>query len=330
MGPTQGTIYSPTTGLPYPGNVIPHSELSQPALNLFKLLQPYKPNAAGNFNGLKNNYGGSGTGIFNSDQWDERVDFQASQSIHVFERFSRFTDTLSGTTIFGPAGGAGFGIAGYGGTSKGANDSLAAGFDWAVKPNIATDFRVGYYRYNIGTIKYNEGIPFMTNLGIPGMNLNEITSGAGAFQLTEVGSSGGPSNGQSTGPQYGSGLNVTRCNCPLREREDQYQIVDNWTWIKGNHSFKFGADLRYARNLRVPSDSDRTGIINFGTGPTSAPVTFTGGLGFATFVLGDVYPIPALRQHVDECEGVPEADLLLRSGHVARNSQIDCQSGPAL
>ncbi len=283
LGATAGTIYQPN-GTPYPGNVIPTAQLSQPALNLFKLLQPYAPNKTGNFNGLQNNYGASGTGLFNNDQWDERVDYQVTQSIHAFERFSRFTDTLSGTTIFGPAGGAGFGINNYGGVSQGANDSLAAGFDWAVKPTIATDFRVGYYRYNIGDSKYNEGVPFMTNLGIPGLNLNAITSGAGGFNVTEVGASGGPTNSQSTGSQYGQDLNITRCNCPLIEREDQFQIVNNWTFIKGNHTIKAGADLRYARNLRVPSDTDRTGILSFGTGPTSNGST--GGLGLATLVLG--------------------------------------------
>ncbi|MBV8438646.1 MAG: TonB-dependent receptor, partial [Silvibacterium sp.] len=288
LGPTNGTIYQ-ADGTPYPGNVIPTAQLSQPALNLFKLLQPYKPNKLGNFGGLQNNYGGSGTGLFNSDQWDERVDFQATGSIHVFERFSRFTDTLTGTTIFGPAGGPGFGISNYGGNSKGANDSLAAGFDWAVKPTLATDFRIGYYRYNIDDLKYNEGVPFMSNLGIPGMNLNAITSGAGEFAMSDVGNFGVGATvpmPQSTGAQYGSGLQVTRCNCPLIEKEDQFQIVNNWTWVKRNHSIKMGGDLRYARNLRVPSDTDRTGILQFGNGPTSNGVT--GGLGYATFVLGDV------------------------------------------
>ena len=42
----------------------------------------------------------------------------SDSSIHAFERFSRFTDVLSGTTIFGPAGGAGFGIGNYGGISR--------------------------------------------------------------------------------------------------------------------------------------------------------------------------------------------------------------------
>ena len=290
-----GIIYEPDGVTPYPGNVIPASQLSQPALNLFKLLQPYAPNKAGSYNGLQNNYGGSGTGIFNSNTWTERVDYQINQKMHAFERFSRFTDTLSGTVIFGPAGGAGFGINNYGGNSKGANDSLAMGMDIAISPTLLTDWRFGYYRYNIGDVKYNQGIDFMTNLGIPGLNVSSITSGAGGFNITDVGASGGPNNATSGGAQYGSDLNITRCNCPLEEREDQFQLVNNWTKIIRNHSIKMGMDLRYARNLRVPSDTDRTGILAFGTGPTSSPaaaanplIGVPGGLGFATFVLGQV------------------------------------------
>ncbi len=121
------------------------------------------------------------------------------------------------------------------------------------------------------------------------MNTSDaITGGAPSFQLAEVGATTGnePSNGQNQGPQYGAGLNVDRCNCPLKEKEDQFQVVNNWTKILGNHSLKFGADIRYARNLRVPSDNDRTGILYFGNAPTSNGAT--GGLGFASFVLGKV------------------------------------------
>ncbi len=49
----------------------------------------------------------------------------------------------------------------------------------------------------------------------------------------------------------------------MTEKEDQFQIVNNWTKIRGNHTFKVGVDLRYARNLRVPSDNNRTGILEF-------------------------------------------------------------------
>ena len=284
-------IYNNSSGtpVPFPGNVIPAADLSPQALNLLKLLQPYAPNTTG-IAGLSNNYAASGTGLFNNNQWDERVDWQATQTTHVFERFSRFTDTLSGTTIFGPAGGAGFGINGYGGNSKGADDSLAAGADMALNASLLTDFRIGYYRYNIVDNMYNAGTDLATQLGIPGMNLGTSdTSGAPYIDIADLTVTGnnGPNNGTDMGSQYGSGLNMNRCNCPLIEKEDQYQIVNNWTKIFGNHSVKFGADLRYARNLRVPSDTSRVGQLNIGPGPTSNG-SGSGGLGFATFLLGDV------------------------------------------
>jgi outer membrane receptor protein involved in Fe transport len=292
-----GVIYQ-TNGQAYPGNVIPASQVSTQAKNFLALLEPYAPNTPGSFNGLKNNYAGSGTGGLNSDQWDIRGDFQQNEKIHWFGRFSRFTDVLSGTTMFGPAGGAGFGLGGYGGTSKGANDSLALGTDIAINAKLVTDVRLGYFRYNINTSKYDAGTDLATQLGIPGMNTGTaITSGAPSFQLTEVGDLKGAAGAppQSQGPQYGAGLNVDRCNCPLIEKEDQFQGVNNWTKLLGSHALKFGADIRYARNLRVPSDNDRTGILYFSNNYTSNPNNANlatpipiGGLGFATFALGQV------------------------------------------
>lgn len=300
LGPS-GVIYDNSAaggGNPFPGNVIPTSRLSPQALALFKLLQPYAPTTApsggSDTTGLAGNYSASGQGIFNADQWDVRGDMQVTQRIHAFGRFSRFTDTLTGTTIFGAAGGTGFGIANYGGTSVGANDSFAGGADMAVNPTLLTDFRLGYYRYNAVTTKYDQGTNLQDNLGIPDSNFGDnFTSGAAAFQIEDPGRTGiaSSSQGSGVGPQYGSGLNVNRCNCPLSQREDQYQIVNNWTKILGNHSVKFGADLRYARNLRVPSDVNRAGIFNFGVGPTStasSAAAAPGGLGFATFVMGQV------------------------------------------
>jgi Carboxypeptidase regulatory-like domain/TonB dependent receptor len=283
-------------GTPYPNAIIPNSQLSPVALNLFKLLQPYAPNTSGSFGGLSNNYSGGGTGLFNSNQWDVRGDYTVNGKVHVFGRFSRFTDILSGATLFGPAGGSGLGLGGYGGTSKGANDSLALGTDIAVAPTLVTDIRLGYFRYNILTGKYDQT---NANLPIQGENISgtgvnsalvvPIDYGAPDFNVSDLNvtnPTAAPNNAQGLGAQYGAGLNVDRCNCPLTEREDQFQVVNNWTKIIGNHAVKVGADLRYARNLRVPSDNDRTGVNNFSTGPTSNGSS--GGLGFATFVLGDV------------------------------------------
>ena len=62
---------------------------------------------------------------------------------------------------------------------------------------------------------------------------------------------------------------MARCNCPLTESEQQFQFVNNWTKFKGNHQIKFGGDIRYAMNLRIPSDNNRTGEYNFSPQATS-------------------------------------------------------------
>jgi hypothetical protein len=275
---------------PFPGNVIPKALLSPQALNLLTLLEPFTTGiglgTVGNLNGLDSNYNGSGTGLFNADQWTVRGDWTLNEKMHAFGRFSRFTDTLSGKVMFDAAGGPGFGIGNYGGNSSGANDSTAAGMDIAINSTLLTDFRLGYYRYNVIDSKHDQNVQFANQIGIPGINLGDYyTGGAPGFVPTNLpGGSGG-----TQGTVYGDGLNVNRCNCPLKQKEDQYQIVNNWTKILGNHSVKVGVDLRYARNLRVPSDNDRAGQLNFAVGPTSNPAAATqGGLGFATMFLGQV------------------------------------------
>jgi outer membrane receptor protein involved in Fe transport len=295
-----GVPYNPGVNqLPFPHNVIPTSLLSSQTLALLKILEPNTKSIGlgegidGSVNGLDSNFKESGTGLFNSNQWTERVDYTINEKMHAFERFSRFWDTLSGAVMFGAAGGPGFGINNYGGNSNGANDSLASGMDIAISPKLLTDFRLGYYRYNVIDVKHDQGTEFATTLGIPGINIGgAITSGSPGFSLNNVpGGSGGTQvgNNGTTGTVYGDGLGINRCNCPLTEREDQFQIVNNWTRIAGNHTFKVGADLRYGRNLRVPSDSDRAGQLNFTGAPTENPALKTpGGLAFGTFLLGDV------------------------------------------
>ncbi len=279
-------------GSPFPCNVIPRSVLQQapsaPALALLTMLEPYTKEVTlggtGNQKGLDSNYHGSGTGSLNSDQWTVRGDYNISDKMHAFGRFSRFTDTLTGKTMFGAAGGPGFGIGGYGGTSQGSNASLASGMDIALNPTLLTDWRFGYYKYNIKTHKADQTATLATTLGIPGLNTGDFyTGGSPDFNFANI---PGGSGGNSGATNYGDGLNVNRCNCPLTEDEHQYQFVNNWTKVYGNHTPKVGADLRFANNLRVPSDNNRTGILNFNADKTSNGTE--GGLGYATFLMGQV------------------------------------------
>ena len=54
----------------------------------------------------------------------------------------------------------------------------------------------------------------------------------------------------------------------------------------GGHTFKAGVDIRRAHNLRVPSDAHRSGQLTFSHDRTRG---VDGGLGLATFLLGDVH-----------------------------------------
>jgi|CZKJ01.1.fsa_nt_gi hypothetical protein len=255
------------------GNCIPIARLEDstgapsPAAKILALFPA--PQSGGVFN----NFRGSGSGPFSQNSFDTRIDYAASPSVNVFGRFSLDYFKLSGTGVLGPLGGPGTGLLGLAGSSITHNYSLATGFTKTLSPSLLTDFRFGWFKYNPQTQKPDGGAP-MTGFGIPNANTSDPkTAGLGAFLLGTTISS------------FGDGLGVARCNCPLTEREDQFQFVNNWTKTKGNHILKFGADIRYARNLRIPSDNNRTGEYNFNPAATSN--AGAGGLDLATFLLGD-------------------------------------------
>jgi outer membrane receptor protein involved in Fe transport len=222
-----------------------------------------------------NNFVGAGAGPYNQNSFDVRIDYATSQSMTVFGRYSFNHFSLSGAPSLGAVGGVGFGPGGLAGSSIVHNYSLATGVTKTFSSSLLGDFRFGWFRYNPNTHKPDEGTTAMTNFGIPNANLGDrFTSGLGEFDM------------DGTGSNFGDGLGVARCNCPLIENEQQFQWVANITKMKGNHQFKFGADVRYAQNLRVPSDSNRTGVYAFSHQGTSNGGE--GGLDFATFMLGEV------------------------------------------
>jgi len=290
-GALQGQIYNPrvinpgTGPAPFANNFIPSQYLSSQALYLLKLIP--LPNSPGTQAGTANNYNSGGTGATNQNQFDVRVDYEVREAIHAFGRYSYFDNANSASTIFGAAGGAGFSSISndFGGSATGRNQSAVAGMDIALNPKFLTDFRLGYLRYHVSTEKYDGTQDLATEAGIPGLNLGTaFTAGAPGFFLNNT--SGTSGDGLSS---FGSSLQVNACNCHLLETEDQYQVVNNWTKIMGNHTVRFGADLRYARNLRVPSDSNRAGEVTFSATDTENTTFSTpGGLGLASFLLGDV------------------------------------------
>ena len=305
VAPGGGIVYDPLTGnlqtgsgrTAFANNQIPIARLELPGggpTAAAKMLALFPDPGVGA--PVLNNFVGAGSGPFKSNGFDTRIDYTVSQTLNVFGRFSLSYYNLSGKGLLGPLGGPGNGgtsdAPGLAGSSNTHNYSLAAGFNKTVTNNWLTDFRFGYFKYNPQTSKADGGTP-MTGFGIPGANIpgDPKTNGLGAFLLGSDPLSGQncTSNTGNSGcviSSFGDGLGVARCNCPLTESEQQFQFVNNWTHVKGNHQIKFGADIRYAMNLRIPSDNNRTGEYNFSPEGTSDGTL--GGLDLATFLLGDV------------------------------------------
>jgi len=298
-GVHSGQIYNPTTGntadgsgrTAFANNMIPITMISA---GMGKLISEFPTptvpvsGTGTSITGINNNFVSTGNGPYNQYSFDTRIDYSAPRNFQVFGRFSLDYFNLSGLGGLGALGGAGFGPGGLNGTSTNHDYSVAGGFTKTFGVHWLTDFRVGWFQYNPVTHYSDASASPMDALGFPGLNSGPgiqgppTTGGTSGFNFTQNGNGGG--NGSLSA--FGDGLNIGRCNCPLTERERQIQFVNNWTRILGNHTIKFGADIRYATNLRIPSDSSRTGILNFdqyGTGNAGSA-----GLGLATMILGDV------------------------------------------
>jgi hypothetical protein len=283
-----GQAYDPTTGnsagalrTAFANNQIPIADISAPSAAILALF-PAPTNSA-----VYNNYVGSGSGSYSQNSFDTRIDFNPRQSVQIFGRVSLDYFKLSGQGVYGALQGIGDGPGGLAGSSNVHNYSLAAGVTKTFTSSLLGDFRFGYFKYNPRANKPDVGTTPMNTVGIPNANLSGsqalFTSGWGGFIFNQTPSSSS-NNGDVT---FGDGLGVGRCNCPLVESEQQFQWVGNITKIHRNHTFKFGADVRYAENLRVPSDAGRAGDYTFDY-HTTADSVLGGGLDWASFLLGDV------------------------------------------
>ncbi|MBV8833550.1 MAG: TonB-dependent receptor, partial [Acidobacteriaceae bacterium] len=288
-------IYDPTTGNPttgvgrvaFAGNKIPTNRLSSQALaimNYFPL-----PNAPGNSGApYLNNYTASGAIAYDANKWDTREDYFMNEKTTFYGRYSNQQFTNGSPGAFGVLnGGPNFTGSRFSGTSNARNQNIAIGTTHTFSPTIVNEFRFGYVRYKVQVTPGGLGTSPATAAGIPGLNLDPFyTSGLPFFNFQDYSHNAGSVTG------LGYALGVNGCNCPLNEQEGQYQFTDNLSKIVGNHTFKVGADIRYAKNLRVPSDQHRAGELYFNPDTTglisAAGAGATGGFSFATFLLGDV------------------------------------------
>ena len=265
-------LYNPVTKQPYttPTGTIPYAAVSSQARALLALLP--LPNVPGA--GITNNYAASGNGVLNSDQADIRLDQQFGEKIHAFGRYDYALFRLVGVPAFGAAGGNGFGLGSTTGNTVTQNQSATLGADYALKPTLLTDFRFGFLSYHVSENKY-AGLTTAAALGIVTPTPPNTVNPSDTLTLPSFNFANTESN-----------LGSQSCNCPLTQSEQVFQLTNNWTKILGNHAIRFGADLRYAKNVRDASDNNRAGLFTFAN-VTTASATGVGGSDLASFLIGD-------------------------------------------
>jgi hypothetical protein len=274
---------NPAARTQFPGNVIPASRIDPISTKIMNMLP--QPNFVGPNPSV--NYLGTGTEIFHNNAFDTREDWAINSKSALFGRYSLSQYSLTAPGVFGSIlGGPALQNVNFAGQSTSRDQSLALGYTYTFSPTLLSDTRVGFYRYRVNVDNPTLGTSYANQLGIPGVNLGDyFTSGFPSFEMDGQGSAVGTT---SLGYAVHNIANNNQCNCPLRENEYQLQVVNNWTKMSGDHEFKFGADLRHAHNLRVPSDNSRNGQFFFRNNVTSLQGNNQSGAGWASFELGTV------------------------------------------
>lgn len=275
---TGATIYDPRTGnpdgtgrTPFANNVIPADRISEVAKKIAQYWP--EPNLPGDFN----NYFVQPQFVFNRWTVDSKVNWNATDRLQVFGRYSQLDFWQNNETVLGPQLQGGPGGGGNPGVGWGDTYNFSAGLTFTPTNNIAIDSHFGWVRMNsnveMSDLGENKGTDW---LGIPGTNgPDPWDGGTPYFDLDGY-----------------ADLGTTQDFMPYYRSDDQYQMVANMNWLKGSHNIRFGGDLYFtALNHIQPEILDDSfgarGGFRFDPGSAGLRGTSTNNFqSFATFLLG--------------------------------------------
>jgi hypothetical protein len=268
------TIYDPATGnpldgtgrTPFAGNIIPTSRINPVSAKILGLLagtnESYKISAP------TNNYFALLPFTRTVDSFDAKIDYNLSDKDRLTGRFSYSKPVIFQAPLFGMAGGDGPGGA-FMGTGFQRTYVGGINYDRIMSPTLVAELRIAVSHYHNEALPSDYGTNDSTNLGIPGVNLDSFTSGMVGININD-----GFSN-----PVVGYSASL-----PWIRAEANVDVVNTWTKTKGNHTIKWGVDLKRLRDdlLQGQSYSPR-GIIDFNHYQTAAcSPTAIGSNGLAT------------------------------------------------
>ena len=249
-------IYDPTTGLPFPGNVIPTGRLDPVSLQFLKYYN--SASALGT-----NNFAQDSSQPINRDGFVLRLDYIESPKSQWMGRYN-WGDENQVTQSLNLAG-----------TKVLTNYEQYTGSNTrTLTPTLVNEARFGYSRFfnSLGTLSAGT-LDVVSDIGIPNQNSGDpITWGIPNAAFNGGGFTGiGDAN-----------------DGPFANNNNTLQFLDKLSWVHGKHSFAFGFEYNRQNFNQVGNQFSR-GVFTFQANTTRNPVDNSGGYAFAEFLLGNIF-----------------------------------------
>ncbi|MCC6264162.1 MAG: TonB-dependent receptor [Bryobacterales bacterium] len=250
-----GAIYDPRTGnalgagrTPFTGNKIPQSRFS-PTWTKIQALAPMPNQPAQDAFGLSGNYFSSATLKLTRDQYDIKSNYNVTEKLMVWGKYSDMEAPVHGTGALGELTGPALGQMG----DANVNVRIPTfGFNYAASPTFFIDGVYGYTRFKNEVTGPDYGKNWGSEVwGIPGTNGGKAFAGDMRY------------SGQ---PCIANGLtswgNCTSSN-PNFYADRSHTFTTNFSKVMGAHEFRFGVDVvRHAMNHWQPEIANPRGSLS--------------------------------------------------------------------
>jgi hypothetical protein len=242
-------IYDPATGQPFANNFIPRDRWDSASTNILEQLYP-EPNTPGTIGAAGqpiNNYLINPTKERQDNQFDVKVDHNLATNNRFFTRYSyQKVHRLQPATLPHGDAGATFGAGDGNIKAQGLafNDNHTLGSSWL------NEFRFGWTQIKFFMTSIDYGANLAEQVGIPNINLSPATSAMSQLTFQNIRNLGSNSNQ------------------PLITNQNDFQIFDNVTWIRGSHTIKTGGSLTL-RSREILNADNPVGQFQFNNNQTS-------------------------------------------------------------
>jgi hypothetical protein len=277
----KGAIFDPQSGNVFVGNIIPtdrFSTVSQKIVDIFK--QSYVPLAPGltNNNSVPANQPAP---LYKIASFSVKLDYNLSNAhrlngSYIWSAIPRILADQS-DSIWSPG-------SKDGGPLANAYDhrttapSIRFSESWTISNSLLNVFNVTFNRFRNPSSAVSQKGNWPSTLGLGDF-------GAGNFPIINF---NGVNNDQGRSGANGEYVKENRLGSQFNDfyAGNTGIVSDNFSWVKGRHSWKFGAELRF---MQFNSHGDY-GVPTFSFDPAQTAGTYGGnaGFGFASFLLGAV------------------------------------------